>query len=96
MKNYYFDEKLLFWWKIIILIKIYHSAENLSQLWKFITVMKIITKFIKLRVRDLLMNLINLMDTVLEIYHPGEKLIIWQKLIYLMKVHHWDENGSLW
>ena len=38
--------------------------------------MKIITNFIKLRIWGLLMNLINLMNTVLKIYPSGEKLII--------------------
>ena len=63
MKNYYFDQNLSQCRKFITVMKIYYGDENYHQ-------------FIKLRVRDLLMNLINLMDTVLEIYHPGEKLII--------------------
>ena len=41
MKNYHFDEKLLFWWKTIILMKNYYFDQNLSQCRKFITVMKI-------------------------------------------------------
>ena len=103
-----FDKNLLLRWKFITMMKIYHTDkihhndENVSHWWKFIAVMKIITKFIKLRIWGLLMNLINLIDTVLKIYHSDEKLIIWQKtssiwwkFITGMKMVQFDETSLL-
>ena len=60
------------------------------KLIKFITVMKI-PQFKEKPLMWWKWN--NLMCTVMKIY---EKLIIWRKVIYIMKIHHSDKNCLLW